>query len=358
MGWRRNLRNSDPQIIPSLSGREDGVLTSSYNFGDPRPTFPSGRAAPTPSPTAGAHLPLGPHKAHGSPAEESHRCPAPGPCAQPRPPSRSRSPAAQQQQKQRLKCLIKASGGCGGHAGPAPRPHPGARGATGSAGQRAGGCARGGGGEDRELLPAPGARVRHYLALRLSLDWSNGAAPRSPPPGSREPLIPVRGGRLKGTPRLFLVGLCRRDSRGCRSSPGPRASRSPSPRPRDVGPQAPRPPRAPRQDRQAASAAPRGDLVPAPGKPASAPSAETRAVRAGAGGSECHSGALGSRSPPWQLAPRHPGTQVLGKRACSSWARHTFPHLPARPSSRTRAHNEIKRSLGLLVYSAAINTPA
>lgn len=71
--------------------------------------------------------------------------------------------------------------------------------------ERAGAPGRGGG-SDRELQPTPGARVRHYLALRLSFDWSNGTAPRPPPPpGSPAPPIPVRGGRLKGTPRLFCA---------------------------------------------------------------------------------------------------------------------------------------------------------
>lgn len=48
-------------------------------------------------------------------------------------------------------------------------------------GKRAGAPGRGGG-EDRELQPAHRARVRHYLALLLSFDWSNRAAPRPPPP--------------------------------------------------------------------------------------------------------------------------------------------------------------------------------
>lgn len=47
--------------------------------------------------------------------------------------------------------------------------------------ERAGAPGRGGNG-DPELQPASGARVRHYLALRLSFDWSNGTAPRPPPP--------------------------------------------------------------------------------------------------------------------------------------------------------------------------------
>lgn len=52
--------------------------------------------------------------------------------------------------------------------------------------ERAGAPGRGGG-SDPELQPAPGARVRHYLALRLSFDWSNGAAPYPPAPPPPDP---------------------------------------------------------------------------------------------------------------------------------------------------------------------------
>lgn len=44
------------------------------------------------------------------------------------------------------------------------------------------GAPGGGGGGGRELLPAPGARVRHHLALRLRQDWSDVAAPPPTPP--------------------------------------------------------------------------------------------------------------------------------------------------------------------------------
>jgi hypothetical protein len=152
-----------------------------------------------------ARLPRGPHKALGSPTAESHRCPAPGPSVQPWSPSRCCSPPVPQQRWQlQFKCLIKASpGGGGGRAGPASPPGPGAQGAVGCAGQQADWCAparRSSSYRDPELQPALCTWVRHYLALRLSFDWSNGAAPRPPPPsrlprfaratdtGSRRPL--------------------------------------------------------------------------------------------------------------------------------------------------------------------------
>lgn len=91
------------------------------------------------------------------------------------------------------------------------------------------GAPRRGGNRDPELQPAPGARVRHYLALRLSFDWSNGAAPRPPSPSSSAPPRPVRGGRLKGTPRLFLAPARPGGVPGLPRRPGPARPRSASP---------------------------------------------------------------------------------------------------------------------------------
>lgn len=97
-----------PPFSGLVQGRKGGVLASSHNFRTPRPqpTFVGGPAAPAPRPTPDARLPRGSHKAHGSPAAESHRWPAPGPCAQPRSPSRSRSPPAPQQ---RVAAAVQAS---------------------------------------------------------------------------------------------------------------------------------------------------------------------------------------------------------------------------------------------------------
>lgn len=188
VGWEETAPQEQLHIPLLLEGRK-GVLASSHNFGVPQPTFLGEQAAPVPSLTPGARLPRGPHKAHGSPAAESHRCPAPGPCAQPRSPSRSRSspaPGPRQRWQLQFKCFIKASPGEGrGRAGRAPlcpaREPAVRRGARD--GERASAPGRSSGG-DWELQPARRARVRHYLALRLSFDWSNGAAPPPPPRAS------------------------------------------------------------------------------------------------------------------------------------------------------------------------------
>lgn len=205
---RRKLRrnNSTPAFL--LEGMK--VLVSSHNFGAPRQLPPRGPAAAPPSPVPGARLPRGPYKAHGSPAAESHRCPAPGPCAPTRSPSPSRSPPAPKQGWQpRFRCLIKAArGGCGGRAELATRLRPGARGATGCAGQRAGGCARG-----RRRRPRAPACARSSGQTSFSPSVAPGLvrrrrppthpAPSSDypplPPGSPAPPIPVRGGRFQGT---------------------------------------------------------------------------------------------------------------------------------------------------------------
>lgn len=149
-GGRRKLPRSNSKCPFSWSG---GVLPLPQLWG-PAANFPRRRALPAPSPAPAARLPRGPHEAHGSPAAESHRRPAPGPCAQPRAPSRSRSPPAPQQWwRLQVGRLIKAPRGAAG-ARAASRTRPGARGATGSAGQRAGGCARARR-RGPELQPAP-----------------------------------------------------------------------------------------------------------------------------------------------------------------------------------------------------------
>ncbi|XP_059041678.1 transcription initiation factor TFIID subunit 4-like [Mustela lutreola] len=203
---RRKLRQSNIKSPFSWrGGREFQPLPTTS--GSPSQLSPADGRLPRQAPTPATCLPRSPHKAHGSPAEESHRYLAPGPCAQPRSPSRSRWPPAPQQRWQlQFKCLIKASRrGGGGHAGPAPRPRPGARGATWGAGQRAGGCARA---RRRRGPGAPACASSSGQTLFSSSVELRLVKPRRPPPpspGSPAPPIPVRGGRLKGTPRLFLA---------------------------------------------------------------------------------------------------------------------------------------------------------
>lgn len=347
---------------PSPGGEERRSDLFPQLRGPPQPTFPRGRAAPAPSPTPAARLPPGPHKAHGSLAEESHRYVSPGPCAQPRSPSRSRwLPAPQQRWQLQFKRLIKASrgGGGGGRAGPAPRPRPGARGATGDAGRRAGGCARA---RRRQRRRGPGAPAcasssgQTLFSSSVELRLVKRRRPPPPSPGSPAPPIPVRGGRLKGTPRLFLTPLSPRDSR---DSPGPRAPRSQSLRPRDVAPRTSRPSGSPGQDARAAPAASRGDLPPPGGTPRPRPPRKPRLSAPGREGASGNRASPGSCSPPWQLPPPHPSTQVLQERACVSPAtRHTFPHLPARRSCKREHTMKSHGAWGLLVYSAVLNTPA
>lgn len=69
--------------------------------------------APALSPTPRSRLPRGPHKALGSPAAESHRCHALGPCALSRAPCAFPSAPQQGWQKEEAG-LIKASPGGGG----------------------------------------------------------------------------------------------------------------------------------------------------------------------------------------------------------------------------------------------------
>lgn len=166
------------------------------------------------------------------------------------------------------KLLKEEVGGAPGRfLGPAPEPvaRRGAR-----DGERAGAPRRGGDG-DPELQPAPRARVRHYLALRLSFDWSNGAAPRPPPPpSSPAPPRPVRGGRLKGTPRLSLAPARPPGLPGLPELPGPARPVPPVAGGPRRGPASPAPvPGATQLDPRATPAALRGDLAPAPGNPAS-----------------------------------------------------------------------------------------
>lgn len=61
-----------------------------------------------------------------------------------------------------------------------PSPSPGVPGAMGTVRQPASGCAPARRQRQRRApgaQPAPGTGVRHYLALRLSFDWSDSAAP-------------------------------------------------------------------------------------------------------------------------------------------------------------------------------------
>lgn len=94
-----------------------------------------------------------------------------------------------------------------------------------------------GGNRDPELQPAPGARVRHYLALRLSFDWSNGAAPRPPLPQLARATETRAGRPLKGNAAPFPRP---RSARGSpRAAQAPRTRAPPfgqSPGPRDVAP--------------------------------------------------------------------------------------------------------------------------
>lgn len=217
----------------------------------------------------GGRLPRGPHKAHGSPAAESHRCPAPGPCAQTQSPSRSPTPPAPKQGWQlQFKCLIKASPrGGGGRAEPAPRPRPGARGASGCAGQRAGGSAR----VRRRRRPgAPACAWSSGQTLfRPSVELRLVKRRRPPPP---LPWLPratdTRAGRpLKGNAAPFP----RRSSvPGTPGASQARASRAAGPlEPRDVAPRAQCPPGAPPPDARAVPTASGGALTPARGNPAS-----------------------------------------------------------------------------------------
>lgn len=239
--WEKKAQQEQLKMPPSRGGEErsSGLFPITSNPATPQPTFPGGPAAPELSPTSDARLPRGPHKAHGCPAAESHRRPAPGPCAQPRSPSRSRSPPAPQQRWQlQFKRLINASrGGGGGRAGPAPRPRPEARGATGCAGQRAGGCAR----ARRQRGPgAPACAWSSGQTLFSSSVELRLVRRRRPPPPLPQlaRATETRAGRpLKGNAAPFPRP---------RSAPGtPRAARAPrtrappfgqSPGPRDVAP--------------------------------------------------------------------------------------------------------------------------
>lgn len=188
---RRRLRQSNSKSPFLLEGRK-GVPTASHNFRAP----PSSQLSP-----ADGRLPrqaprlllayLGVHTKLTGPRRRSHivsSLPAPAPSPDPRRGAAGRRPHS-------------SGGNCGSGVssklpeeeagGPpgrlvGPAREPAARRGTRD-GEPAGAPGRGGGsggGGDRELQPAPRARVRHYLALRLSFDWSNGAAPR-PPPSAR-----------------------------------------------------------------------------------------------------------------------------------------------------------------------------
>lgn len=114
----RTLLKSNPAPLLSQDEGEAGVLRS-HNFSSPPPPNPSqlsrAHAPPAPalSPTPRSRLPRGPHKALGSPAAESHRCHALGPCALSRAPCAFPSAPQQGWQKEEAG-LIKASPGGGG----------------------------------------------------------------------------------------------------------------------------------------------------------------------------------------------------------------------------------------------------
>lgn len=136
----------------------------------------------------------------------------------------------------------------GGRAERATRLRPGARGATGCAGQRAGGCAPG---RRRQRRPGAPACARSSGQTSFSPSVALGLVQRRRPPPPARPLPrlslpppPVRlpraadtsagrpltgnGGRLKGTPRLFLApaqprGLPRRPRPARPARPAPPA---------------------------------------------------------------------------------------------------------------------------------------
>lgn len=157
------------------------------------------------SPTPRSRLPQGPHKALGSPAVESHCCHASGPCALPWAPC-AFSSAPRQWWQLKEPGLIKASQAeVARRPRRFPSPSPGVPGALGTVRQPASGCAPAR--QQRRApraQPEPGTGVRHYLALRLSFDWSDSAAPI--PSLLRRATDTHWGGCLKGTTRLFLAG--------------------------------------------------------------------------------------------------------------------------------------------------------
>lgn len=162
--------------------------------------FPQLRGPPRPRPSPDGRLPrqvphpmlayLGVHTKLTGPRRRSHivvpllaPSPSPGPCneaARRRPHSSSGNCNSSVSSK----LQEEGMGGAPGRLLCPAREPAARRGARDS--ERAGAPGRGGG-SDPELQPAPGARVRHYLALRLSFDWSNGAAPYPPAPPPPDP---------------------------------------------------------------------------------------------------------------------------------------------------------------------------
>ena len=135
-----------PPFSGLVQGTKGGVLASSNNFGPPPPPSqlsPADRRLPRQDPRPMLAY-LGVHTKLTGPRRQSHIVGpllAPAPSPGPRRGDARRRPHSSGWQLQ-FKRLIKASQrGGGGRAGPVPRPRPGARGATGCAGRRAGGCA-------------------------------------------------------------------------------------------------------------------------------------------------------------------------------------------------------------------------
>ncbi|KAK2100623.1 hypothetical protein P7K49_021971 [Saguinus oedipus] len=282
------------QILPSPGGEERRSLASSHNFRGSPVNFlprtgvsrakPHARLSPTSGSTQSSRVP-------GGGVTSWFRFwlqrPAPVPVAVLLPAGPTAAVAAA------FKYLIKAPRAGGGEpTGLAPWSGPGARGTTGCAGQRAGGCAwallllrrrrrrRGPG--------APGCALRPGQTLfSSSVELRLVKRRRPPPPSPVSPAlpIPVRGGRLKGTPRLFLAQALPPGDRGVPGTPrfpGPCTPHS-SPRSLDIVPRALCPPGAPWAGRPRL----RGVFQPQPQRtPRPAPPAETPAVRAGVGGSE------------------------------------------------------------------------
>lgn len=152
-----------------------------------------------------------------------------------------------------------------------------------------------------------------------------------PPPQLVRATETVRGGRLKGTPRLSLAPLGPGESRAARA---PRTARPvrPVPGPR-CGPVSPAPvPGAPQRDARATPAAPMGDPSPGPGARVG-PSAETRSRSTPGLKGRRASGAPGVSLPSVATPPRF----IPAPKFCAE--RRAFPDHG--PTARTFPHDRL-----------------